>query len=188
MVARRAPSGTVTFLFTDVEGSTSLWEREPEAMRAGLARHDELLRSVLADHGGHVFSTAGDAFAGRVRVARSTRSAAALAVQAALDRPNRGRHRRRSGCASGCTPGPPTNATATTSAPTLNRAARIMGIANGGEVLVSAATAELAGPCPRRRRASRTSASVEPPGHRRAERVFGVVAPGLRPTFGPART
>ena len=56
------PSGTVTFLFTDVEGSTRLWEGHRAAMEASLARHDELLRSSIEAHGGYVFSTAGDAF------------------------------------------------------------------------------------------------------------------------------
>src|SRR5690349_12775838 len=56
------PSGTVTFLFTDVEGSTKLWEDHPQAMRAALARHDLLLRQAIADNNGHVFKTVGDAF------------------------------------------------------------------------------------------------------------------------------
>ena len=48
------PSGTVTFLLTDVEGSTALWEEAPEAMRAALARHDALFRAAVHEHGGHV--------------------------------------------------------------------------------------------------------------------------------------
>lgn len=56
------PAGTVTFLFTDIEGSTRLWEEHPEAMRLALARHDALLREVIARHHGHVFKTLGDAF------------------------------------------------------------------------------------------------------------------------------
>src|SRR4051794_36880187 len=56
------PSGTVTFLFTDIEGSTARWEREPEAMRVALARHDAILRAAIAEHGGHVVKTMGDAF------------------------------------------------------------------------------------------------------------------------------
>ena len=57
-----APHGTVTFLFTDVEGSTRLWEEFPDAMQAALASHDATVRSVIEEHGGYVFSTAGDAF------------------------------------------------------------------------------------------------------------------------------
>ena len=54
------PSGTVTFLFTDLEVSTRLWDQEPEAMRAALARHDELLREAVASRGGQVVKGRGD--------------------------------------------------------------------------------------------------------------------------------
>ncbi len=54
------PSGTVTFLFTDLEGSTRLWDAHPEAMRGALARHDEILRSAITSRGGHVVKTTGD--------------------------------------------------------------------------------------------------------------------------------
>src|SRR5690606_8590124 len=54
------PAGTITFLFTDIDGSTQLWERHPEAMKAALARHDELLRSVIETHHGRVVKTTGD--------------------------------------------------------------------------------------------------------------------------------
>ncbi len=53
---------TLTFLFTDVEGSTSLWEKYPEAMSDALLRHDEILRRAIEAHDGHVFKTVGDAF------------------------------------------------------------------------------------------------------------------------------
>lgn len=55
-----APTGT--FLFTDIEGSTRMWERSPSAMSLALARHDEILKSTIEAHGGHVFKTVGDAF------------------------------------------------------------------------------------------------------------------------------
>jgi class 3 adenylate cyclase len=48
------PSGTVTFLLTDAEGSTALWEEAPEAMLAALARHDALIRAAIVKHRGHV--------------------------------------------------------------------------------------------------------------------------------------
>ena len=48
------PAGTVTFLFTDLEGSMRLWEEHPEAMRSTLARHDAILRDAVAAHDGHV--------------------------------------------------------------------------------------------------------------------------------------
>jgi len=56
------PTETYTFLFTDIQGSTRLWEQHPDAMRAVLARHDALLRASIEAHGGHVFKTAGDSF------------------------------------------------------------------------------------------------------------------------------
>ena len=56
------PTGTVTFLFTDVVGSTRLWEADPEAMRRSLARHDGVVREAIEARKGHVFKTVGDAF------------------------------------------------------------------------------------------------------------------------------
>jgi len=50
----------VTFLFTDIEGSTRLWEEQPEAMRTALARHDALVRIAVEAHGGTVVKTTGD--------------------------------------------------------------------------------------------------------------------------------
>src|SRR5213593_4107212 len=77
------PSGTVTFLFTDIEGSTRLWEQHPEAMRPALARHDALLRSTLQSHGGHVFKSMGDQFCAAFATAPEA-LAAALVAQRAL--------------------------------------------------------------------------------------------------------
>src|SRR5438270_4291439 len=74
------PAGTVTFLFTDIEGSTQLWEQYPEAMRQALARHDALLRHAIEAHGGHVFKTVGDQFCAAFATA-SDALAAALAAQ-----------------------------------------------------------------------------------------------------------
>src|SRR5437660_7441428 len=56
------PTGTVTFLFTDIEGSTQLWQRFPEAMPAALARHHATLRNAIENHQGHVFQIVGDGF------------------------------------------------------------------------------------------------------------------------------
>ena len=54
------PSGTVTFLFTDLAVSTRLWEQEPEAMSAALARHDAILRDAIAASGGQLVKGTGD--------------------------------------------------------------------------------------------------------------------------------
>src|SRR5215210_2607125 len=56
------PTGTVTFLFTDIEGSTKMWEQNAQAMQAALARHDEILRDAIEEQEGYVFKTVGDAF------------------------------------------------------------------------------------------------------------------------------
>ena len=58
----QSPSGTITFLFTDIEGSTRRWDEQPEAMPHALARHDTILREAIERHGGYVFKTVGDAF------------------------------------------------------------------------------------------------------------------------------
>src|SRR5688572_29250229 len=55
------PSGTVTFLFTDIEGSTALWERDRAAMQAAVERHLALLDEAIAAQGGVLFKTVGDA-------------------------------------------------------------------------------------------------------------------------------
>src|SRR3954469_8065024 len=54
------PAGTVTFLFSDIEGSTRLWEEHPDAMRECLARHDEIMRSAVTAHDGVIVKTTGD--------------------------------------------------------------------------------------------------------------------------------
>jgi class 3 adenylate cyclase len=72
------PSGTVTFLFTDIEGSTRAWEVKPVEMREALARHDELLRNAIDAAGGSVFKTVGDAFCAVFPQSRSVGLDAAL--------------------------------------------------------------------------------------------------------------
>src|SRR5262245_49081745 len=74
------PSGTITFLFTDIEGSTRLWEEHPDAMRLALARHDALLRAAIETNGGVVFKTIGDAFCAAFPTADRALDAA-LAIQ-----------------------------------------------------------------------------------------------------------
>ncbi len=83
-----SPSGVVTFLFTDIEGSTRRWETDPEVMRAALADHDEVLRSAIEAQGGRVFKHTGD---GVCAVFTSPRAAveAAVAAQQALELPVR---------------------------------------------------------------------------------------------------
>src|SRR5580704_19721808 len=77
------PTGTVTLLFTDIEGSTRLWEAEPESMTRGLRRHDEILRTSIELAGGYVFKTVGDAFCAAFSTAEAA-LAAVLSAQRAL--------------------------------------------------------------------------------------------------------
>src|ERR1700756_3981703 len=142
-MAGHPPSGTVTFLFTDIEGSTGLWESAPEAMRAALERHDALLRSAINAHGGHVFSTGGDGLAA-VFATSADAMAAASQGQAALtseewpqDAPVRARMAVHTGEA--------VERDGDYFGPALNRAARLMGMGHGGQVLVSHATEQLVG-------------------------------------------
>jgi predicted ATPase/class 3 adenylate cyclase len=132
------PSGTVTFLFTDLEHSSELWERHPEAMRAALARHDAILVSAVADNGGHVVKGAGD---GVLAVFPAAAGALAAAIGAQLQLGGQwwgdtgpllvrmalhtGEAEERAGDYFG---------------PALNRAARLMALAHGGQVLASRAT------------------------------------------------
>ena len=61
--SRRLPSGLVAFVFTDLEGSTTWWERDPGGMSTSLRLHDDLTRAVIDRHGGVVFGALGDGFA-----------------------------------------------------------------------------------------------------------------------------
>jgi class 3 adenylate cyclase len=93
---------TATFLFTDIEGSTSLWERESVAMRVALQRHNGLLSSAIEGHRGYVFKTVGDAFCVTFDdAAEALRAACQIQTSLAAEKwPTRAR----CGCASHCIP------------------------------------------------------------------------------------
>src|SRR5437870_12881383 len=76
------PTGTVTFLYTDIEGSTKRWETNPAAMKAAVERHDTLLRQAIEENGGVVFRTAGDAFSAAFPTAPGALAAAVDAQRA----------------------------------------------------------------------------------------------------------
>ena len=130
------PSGTVTFLFTDVEGSTRLWEERPDEMRSALAEHDGIVRGAIEAHGGYVFATGGDGFAAAFSRAADGVDAAVKAQAGLADHPlirvrmglHTGEVQERDGDYFG---------------PAVNRAARIMAAGHGGQVLLSAATEAL---------------------------------------------
>ncbi len=135
------PSGTVTFLFTDIEGSTRLWEEHPEAMSLALARHDALMRQAIEQHGGHVFKTIGDAFCAAFHTAPEALHAALLAQQTLHSEPwpegvtIKARIALHTGAAEIREDdyfGPP-----------LNRVARLLAAGHGGQALLSLPTEEL---------------------------------------------
>ena len=75
------PTGTVTFLFTDLEVSTRLWEQEPDAMRDALARHDAMLREAVGAYGGQIVKGTGD---GALAVFATADAAVKAAIEAQL--------------------------------------------------------------------------------------------------------
>ncbi len=135
------PTGTVTFLFTDIEGSTTRWEHYPEAMRTALARHDSLLRSVITAHNGFVFKMVGDAVCAAFSVAADAASAAVAAQRAVAAEqwgeagPLRVRMALHTGAAQ--------SRDEDYFGPTLNRVARVLSTGYGGQILLSVATLEL---------------------------------------------
>ena len=135
------PSGTVTFLFTDTEGSTQLWEAAPDAMRAALAWHDSILRVAIEAHDGYVFATGGDGFAAAFARAGDALAAGEKARMALVseewpeEAPLRVRMALHTGEAA--------ERDGNYFGGAVNRAARLMAVGHGGQLLVSAATAEL---------------------------------------------
>jgi class 3 adenylate cyclase len=182
------PTGTVTFLFTDIEGSTRTWDRNPGAMSEALIRHDEILRTQIENHNGYVFKTVGDAFCAAFSTASEALEAALLAQKTLLLRevwpedtgPLRARMALHTGSAEerdGDYFGPP-----------LNRVARLLSSGHGGQVLLSSPTQELV------RDRLPDGAQLRDLGERRLkdlsrpERVFQLTAPELPADFPPLRT
>jgi predicted ATPase/class 3 adenylate cyclase len=135
------PSGTVTLLFTDIEGSTRLWEAEPEQMAAALRRHDAIMRSAIENAVGYVFKTVGDAFCAAFDSATFAAEAAVAAQRAltAEDWPTSQPIRVRMGMHTGVCE----ERDGDYFGPVVNRTARLEAVAHGGQVLVSGVTAEL---------------------------------------------
>jgi class 3 adenylate cyclase len=135
------PSGTVTLLFTDVEGSTRLWDAEREAMAAALRRHDEIVREAIGQAGGYVFKTVGDAFCAAFSAARAGLDAALAAQRelAAQEWPTSRPIVVRMGLHAGVCE----ERDGDYFGPAVNRTARLLAVAAGGQVLVSGVAAEL---------------------------------------------
>jgi predicted ATPase/class 3 adenylate cyclase len=176
------PSGTVTLLFTDVQGSTRLWEAEPDAMAVALRRHDDIIRYAVAAHG-YVFKTVGDQFCIAFETPRQAVDAA-LSAQLALTHaewPTTRPIKVRMGLHTGETE----ERDGDYFGPVVNRVARLEAAAHGGQVLLSGATAELI------RDALPEEATLTDMGqHRlkdlgRPEHVFQLTVPGLPEEFPP---
>jgi predicted ATPase/class 3 adenylate cyclase len=135
------PSGTVTLLFTDIEGSTRLWESEPDAMAIALRRHDAIMRAAIEDAAGYVFKTVGDAFCSAFETAQLAAEAAVGAQRAltAEDWPTSRPIRVRMGLHTGVCE----ERDGDYFGPVVNRTARLEAVAHGGQILVSGVTAEL---------------------------------------------
>ena len=182
------PSGTVTFLLTDVEGSTALWEQAPEVMRAALARHDALVRTGVEAHGGTVIKSRGEGDSAFAVFSRASAAvAAAYSIQQALQaevwstvRPVRvrmglysGEAELRDGDYFGVA---------------VNRCARLRAVASGGQVLMSQSTCHLVGGHLPADVGVRDLGEHRLVGLIHPERIFQLVAPDLPAEFPPLRS
>jgi len=167
-----APLGVVTFLFTDIEGSTRRWEADPEAMRVALAAHDKVLRAAIEDNDGFVFKHTGD---GVCAAFASPRAAvdAAVEAQRALELSVR------MGIATGEAEFRDDDYFGTV----LNRAARVMAAGHGGQVLVADSAAGLIAGVELLSLGVRRLRDVASP-----ITVYQLQAAGLRTDFPPLRT
>jgi predicted ATPase len=162
----------VTFLFTDIEGSTRRWENDRETMRAALVAHDEVLHSAVEAHGGWVFKHTGDGVCAAFGSARAAIDAA-VAAQRLLDLPVR----------MGVATGEAECRGDDYFGPVLNRTARVMAAGHGGQILVAASAAAVV-----------SGADLLDRGEHRlrdlsgVEHLYQVRAEGLGVQFPPLRT
>ena len=180
------PSGTITFLFTDIEGSTRLWEQHPDDMRTALTLHETILREEIARHSGHIFKTVGDgvyaAFADAPSAVSAARGAQRRLMATSWEMP--GGLRVRMALHTG---------TAQLQdgdyfGPALNRIARILSAGHGGQILISESTRTLA------ERDLPEGSSLRDQGLRRLkdlaqpEHIFQLVTPELPDAFPQLRS
>jgi predicted ATPase/class 3 adenylate cyclase len=135
------PTGTVTLLFTDIEGSTRLWDSESAPMAVALRQHDAILRAAIETAAGYVFKTVGDAFCAAFETAQLATEAAIAAQRglSAAEWPTSRPIRARMGLHSGACE----ERDGDYFGPVVNRTARLEAVAHGGQTLVSGVTAEL---------------------------------------------
>lgn len=180
--ASSLPTGIVTFLFTDIEGSTRLWEANPAAMRDALASHDAILRTTIEAAGGVVFKTVGDAFCAAFHRPYD-------ALNAALDAQRRlGAHHWPDPIAKlsvrmGIHTGSAVEIGGDYFGPTVNRVARFMSIGHGEQILVSGTTAPLLRDVLPQDVTLREAGTHRLKDLDRPEPAYQVIAPGLRADF-----
>ena len=177
---------TLTFLFTDIEGSTPLWDTRPEAMRAATERHNAVLREAIGARGGNAFRVVGDAFCVAFADAASGLLAAieaqrTLRAQRWGDAPIHVRMGLHSGAVEPADD-------EIFRGPSLARAARVMSAAHGDQILATAATVALLESGPPAGAELRDLGDHTLRGFARPERLYQIVTPGLRTDFPPIRT
>jgi predicted ATPase/class 3 adenylate cyclase len=185
------PTGTVTFLFTDIEGSTSLAQQYPAELPALLARHHTILREAIETHHGHVFQIVGDAFCAAFQTASE-------GLNAALDTQRSLQHEAwrpapikvRMGIHTGSAQAGAVDAVAGgyTGYATLARTQRVMSTAYGGQVLLSNATAELVRGDLSAEVTLRDMGEHRLKGLAQADRLWQLVAPDLATEFPPLKS
>lgn len=181
------PTGTVTFLMTDIEGSTWLWEQHPAAMRRALARHDALALAVVSENAGSLLKSRGEGDSLFAVFGRATDAVrAACALQQALtaenwppEAPLRVRIALHTGEAEG--------SEGDYYGPAVNRCARLRGLAHGGQVLISEVTQSLVQDDLPAGAEIQNLGTHKLPGLSRAEQVFGLAHPDLPGRFPPLR-
>ena len=180
------PTGTITFFYTDIEGSTRLWERQPQAMHTALQRHDAILREAIEANDGQVFRTVGDAFCAAFPAAPQAVAAAAeaqrllLAEDWQLESPLRVRIALHTGAAE------VQNIDYVGSS--LNRIGRLLPVCYGGQTVLTQATEQLA-----RDHLPEGARLLDLGQHRfrdlvHPERIYQLVIPGLPERFPPLKT
>ena len=184
------PTGTVTFLFTDIEGSTKLWDRNPDAMKVALAKHESILKEAIASYHGYVVKTTGDGVHAVFPTALEGINAAIAAqrglrptsdlFEASEDLPLRVRM--------GLNTGEAELRDHDYYGGALNRAARIMSIGHGGQILVSETTLQIA-----REHLPKDVSVLDLGQHQlkglsRAEQIYQISTPELQREFPPLKS
>ncbi|MBV8594798.1 MAG: hypothetical protein JOZ50_00960 [Candidatus Eremiobacteraeota bacterium] len=184
--ATALPSGTVTFLFTDIEGSTQRWESHRSEMESAVSRHDALLRAAVTAHGGVVFKTVGDAVCAAFARPQDALATAADAQRAlgAEDFSAVGGLRVRMAVHTGTAH----ERDGDYFGPTINRVARLLSIGHGDQVLVSGATAHLLHGVTPWQMSLRDLGEHQLRDLARPEHVHQLAAPGLKEGFSPLRS